>query len=100
MSLLTEGDAAPPALALPLTKAGELRYGENPHQAAAFYADRSLAEAGRGGVASALQHHGKEVRPHAPLPSRQQWLRVTAFVVSVRAGRRPMHRYRKTSSFC
>ncbi|KAK9790335.1 hypothetical protein WJX73_003262 [Symbiochloris irregularis] len=56
-----EGDAAPPALALPLTKAGELRYGENPHQSAAFYADQSLAEAGRGGVASAVQHHGKEM---------------------------------------
>lgn len=38
-----------------------LRYGENPHQGAAFYVDRSLAEAGKGGVASAVQHHGKEM---------------------------------------
>jgi len=38
-----------------------LRYGENPHQGAAFYTDRSLAEAGKGGVATAIQHHGKEM---------------------------------------
>lgn len=60
--MLAEGDAPPQALTLPLTKAGELRYGENPHQKAAFYTDQSLAEAGRGGVASATQHHGKEVQ--------------------------------------
>jgi phosphoribosylaminoimidazolecarboxamide formyltransferase/IMP cyclohydrolase len=35
----------------------ELRYGENPHQAAAFYVDGS----GRPGVASAVQHQGKEL---------------------------------------
>ena len=39
-----------------------LRYGENPHQPAAAYLDASLAEAGRGGIARAAQHHGKEVR--------------------------------------
>ena len=38
-----------------------LRYGENPHQPAAFYADLSLAEVGRGGIAGSMQHHGKEV---------------------------------------
>jgi len=38
-----------------------LRYGENPHQAAAFYVDESLAEAGKGGIATAVQHHGKEM---------------------------------------
>ncbi len=41
--------------------ASGLRYGENPHQGAAFYTDRSLAEAGRGGVATAEQHHGREM---------------------------------------
>ncbi|THH36749.1 bifunctional phosphoribosylaminoimidazolecarboxamide formyltransferase/IMP cyclohydrolase [Aliishimia ponticola] len=35
----------------------ELRYGENPHQAASFYADGS----GRAGVATAQQHQGKEL---------------------------------------
>lgn len=42
--------------------AAGLRYGENPHQPAAAYRDASLAEAGRGGIAAAVQHHGKEVR--------------------------------------
>ena len=42
--------------------AAGLRYGENPHQPAAAYLDASLAEAGRGGIATAIQHHGKEVR--------------------------------------
>ena len=38
-----------------------LRYGENPHQPAAFYSDLCLAEHGKGGIATALLHHGKEV---------------------------------------
>lgn len=38
-----------------------LRYGENPHQAAAFYTDLSLGEHGLGGVATAEQLHGKEL---------------------------------------
>ena len=37
--------------------AQELRYGENPHQSAAFYVDGS----GRAGVASAIKHQGKEL---------------------------------------
>lgn len=64
-----EEGAPPPALTLPLAKAGDLRYGENPHQPAAFYADQSLAEVDRGGVASASQHHGKEVLPAGALPA-------------------------------
>ena len=51
----------PPELAVPMRQASALRYGENPHQAAAVYTDLSLTEAGRGGIAGATQHHGKEV---------------------------------------
>eukprot|EP00891_Asterochloris_glomerata_P008522 jgi/Astpho2/8522/Aster-x1526 len=36
------------------------RLGENPHQQAALYTDQSLAEAGQGGSATAIQHHSKE----------------------------------------
>ena len=36
-----------------------LRYGENPHQEAAFYVDKRLAEVNGGGIATAIQHHGK-----------------------------------------
>lgn len=38
-------------------KISELRYGENPHQAASVYLDSSLPD----GITSAKQHHGKEM---------------------------------------
>lgn len=41
--------------------AGYLFAGENPHQAAAFYIDESLREAGLGGVATSIVHWGKEL---------------------------------------
>jgi phosphoribosylaminoimidazolecarboxamide formyltransferase/IMP cyclohydrolase len=56
------GDGAPaPELCVPMTLSDTLRYGENPHQAAAVYADASLAEAGGEGVGRATLHHGKEM---------------------------------------
>ena len=55
------GGEPAPELSVPLRRVSGLRYGENPHQLAAFYSDLSLAEAGRGGIAGAIQHHGKEV---------------------------------------
>lgn len=55
------GDGPAPELTVPMRLASGLRYGENPHQAAAFYTDLSLAEASRGGIATARQHHGKEM---------------------------------------
>eukprot|EP01025_Chloroclados_australasicus_P038143 TRINITY_DN3909_c1_g1_i5.p1 TRINITY_DN3909_c1_g1~~TRINITY_DN3909_c1_g1_i5.p1 ORF type:complete len:613 (-),score=78.11 TRINITY_DN3909_c1_g1_i5:180-1775(-) len=54
-------DAAPPQLTVPLTLKAGLRYGENPHQQAAFYGDQSLEECNQGGIANAIQHHGKEM---------------------------------------
>ena len=56
--------APPPEIVVPMRLSSALRYGENPHQAAAFYEDLSLAEAfplGGGGVARATQLHGKEM---------------------------------------
>jgi phosphoribosylaminoimidazolecarboxamide formyltransferase/IMP cyclohydrolase len=53
--------ASPPEMSVPFRRAAGLRYGENPHQQAAFYTDASLAEAGQGGIATATQHHGKEM---------------------------------------
>eukprot|EP00210_Caulerpa_lentillifera_P003581 g3416.t1 len=56
------GDSNPcPALVVPMELAHGLRYGENPHQKAAFYRDLSLEKHSIGGVASAQQHHGKEM---------------------------------------
>lgn len=50
-------EPAPRRRAVAGTLAQTLRYGENPHQAAAFYLDGS----NRPGVATALQHQGKEL---------------------------------------
>ncbi len=49
--------AFPEILHVRLEKLQELRYGENPHQRAAFYRDMDL----RGGIASARQIQGKEL---------------------------------------
>ncbi|MDX2308625.1 MAG: bifunctional phosphoribosylaminoimidazolecarboxamide formyltransferase/IMP cyclohydrolase [Hyphomicrobium sp.] len=48
----------PPVLTLQLTKAQSLRYGENPHQAGAFYKEK---DAPIGSVAAARQLLGKEL---------------------------------------
>ena len=51
------GDPAPRRRVVAGKLAQGLRYGENPHQAAAFYTDGSA----RPGVATAVQHQGKEL---------------------------------------
>ena len=51
------GEPMPRRRAFAGTLAQGLRYGENPHQSAAFYTDGS----GREGVATAVQHQGKEL---------------------------------------
>jgi phosphoribosylaminoimidazolecarboxamide formyltransferase/IMP cyclohydrolase len=50
-----EGSCFPAFGGATFTKAADLRYGENPHQPAALYAD------GSGGLAGAEQLHGKEM---------------------------------------
>lgn len=49
----------PPTIATSYTLAQTLRYGENPHQAAALY--KPAAGSGELSIASATQHHGKEL---------------------------------------
>ena len=51
------GEPMPRRRAFAGTLAQGLRYGENPHQSAAFYTDGSWRE----GVATAVQHQGKEL---------------------------------------
>ena len=51
------GVAAPRRRVFAGSKAQDLRYGENPHQGAAFYTDGSDVP----GVATAIQHQGKEL---------------------------------------
>jgi phosphoribosylaminoimidazolecarboxamide formyltransferase / IMP cyclohydrolase len=50
------GAEFPESLHLNFTKVMDLRYGENPHQKAALYGDRT-----RGGLAGARKHQGKEL---------------------------------------
>jgi phosphoribosylaminoimidazolecarboxamide formyltransferase/IMP cyclohydrolase len=76
---LWDGEPPPPALTLPLELASPLRYGENPHQTAAFYVDRSLREHGRGGIATAVQHHGKEMSYNNYLDADAAWNAVNDF---------------------
>ena len=76
---LWDGEGPPPALSVPLELASGLRYGENPHQAAAFYRDRSLVEEGLGGVATAIQHHGKELSYNNYLDADAAWNAVNDF---------------------
>ncbi|MCC6381411.1 MAG: bifunctional phosphoribosylaminoimidazolecarboxamide formyltransferase/IMP cyclohydrolase [Dehalococcoidia bacterium] len=76
---LWPGEGFPPALTVPMALAQGLRYGENPHQGAAFYRDRSLAEHDRGGVATAVQHHGKEMSYNNYLDADAAWNAVNDF---------------------
>lgn len=48
------GEGPAPELAVPMKLSQGLRYGENPHQGAAFYTDSSLAENDMGGVATSV----------------------------------------------
>jgi AICAR transformylase/IMP cyclohydrolase PurH len=57
--LISITDKFPPSLTVPLSLKSSLRYGENPHQKAAFYVNKRLAEVNAGGIATAIQHHGK-----------------------------------------
>lgn len=50
----------PQELTIPLAKLWDLRYGENPHQAASFYMDASTGKLPPG-VATATQLHGKQL---------------------------------------
>lgn len=55
LSLSADSSEFPDELVLRFAKVQDLRYGENPHQAAAFYRDSTLA------VAGAAKLHGKEL---------------------------------------
>ena len=63
------GDEWPDQLLVAGRKVMDLRYGENPHQAAAFYARRSAG----GGLAQARQLHGKELSYNNLLDADAAW---------------------------
>ncbi|CAM8957699.1 unnamed protein product [Rhodiola kirilowii] len=72
-------DKFPPAMTLPLSLKSTLRYGENPHQKAVVYVDESLREVNAGGIATAIQHHGKEMSYNNYLDADAAWNCVSEF---------------------
>ncbi|KAJ4792141.1 Bifunctional purine biosynthesis protein PurH [Rhynchospora pubera] len=74
-----EGDIFPPSFTVPLSLNSTLRYGENPHQKAAFYVDKSLSLVNAGGIATAIQHHGKEMSYNNYLDADAAWNCVSEF---------------------
>ncbi|OMO74954.1 AICARFT/IMPCHase bienzyme [Corchorus capsularis] len=75
----TVGDKFPPNFTVPLSLKSSLRYGENPHQKAAFYVDKSISEVNAGGIATAIQHHGKEMSYNNYLDADAAWNCVSEF---------------------
>ena len=56
-----ESDPFPPELAIPLARISPLRYGENPHQRAAFYRWNAPGASPRATLADAETLHGKQL---------------------------------------
>ncbi|CAM8948830.1 unnamed protein product [Rhodiola kirilowii] len=69
----------PSSTTLPLSLKSTLRYGENPHQKASVYVDKSLREVNAGGIATAIQHHGKEMSYNNYLDADAAWNCVSEF---------------------
>lgn len=72
-------DKFPPSLTVPLKMKSTLRYGENPHQKAAFYNDQCLSVVNAGGIGTAIQHHGKEMSYNNYLDADAAWNCVSEF---------------------
>jgi phosphoribosylaminoimidazolecarboxamide formyltransferase/IMP cyclohydrolase len=68
-----EGEIFPEAFTIALEKISDLRYGENPHQRAAFYAERDVRLAAGRGLAAAVQLHGKELSYNNILDADAAW---------------------------
>ncbi|KAJ3698528.1 hypothetical protein LUZ61_002233 [Rhynchospora tenuis] len=75
----SEGNIFPPSFTVPLSLNSTLRYGENPHQKAAFYIDKSLSLVNAGGIATAIKHHGKEMSYNNYLDADAAWNCVSEF---------------------
>ncbi|KAG6504379.1 hypothetical protein ZIOFF_036712 [Zingiber officinale] len=73
------GDKFPPSLTLPLSLKSTLRCGENPHQKAALYIDKGISLINAGGIANAIQHHGKEMSYNNYLDADAAWNCVSEF---------------------
>jgi phosphoribosylaminoimidazolecarboxamide formyltransferase/IMP cyclohydrolase len=72
-------DAFPEEMTIALKKRYGLRYGENPHQQAAFYAEKSIGEQKATGITWAKQLWGKELSFNNILDADAAWGAVTDF---------------------
>ncbi len=72
-------DRFPEQLTQAYQKCYDLRYGENPHQQAAFYAEQSVFTPGGTGIAGARQLHGKELSFNNILDADAAWSAACAF---------------------
>jgi len=72
-------EAFPEEMTVALKKRYGLRYGENPHQAAAFYAELSVGEKQATGITWAKQLSGKELSFNNILDADAAWGAVTDF---------------------
>ncbi|KAH7420869.1 hypothetical protein KP509_13G026700 [Ceratopteris richardii] len=68
-----------PSFNVVLERSSSLRYGEITHQKVAFYFDKSLCGVKLGGIASALQHHGKEMSYNNYLDEDAAWNSASEF---------------------
>ncbi len=70
----------PEEMTVALKKRYSLRYGENPHQPAAFYAEQVVGKAANTGITQARQLGGKELSFNNILDADAAWGAVTDFV--------------------
>ena len=76
---LLEGEAFPDNLTIALNKTYNLRYGENPHQAAALYVEKTAGQK-PWGITQVKQHHGPELSFNNFLDIDAAWNVVSDFV--------------------
>ncbi|MFC1937264.1 bifunctional phosphoribosylaminoimidazolecarboxamide formyltransferase/IMP cyclohydrolase [Chloroflexota bacterium] len=77
--LRQDTDTFPEEMTIALQKRSDLRYGENPHQQAAFYAEQSIEKGQDSGITEAKQLGGKELSFNNILDADAAWGVVTDF---------------------
>ncbi|MBI4300452.1 MAG: bifunctional phosphoribosylaminoimidazolecarboxamide formyltransferase/IMP cyclohydrolase [Chloroflexi bacterium] len=77
---LRPAEDLPAEMTLAMVKKADMRYGENPHQRAAFYVERSVRTGRVPGLATAAQLHGKELSYNNIMDADAAWAAATDFV--------------------
>ncbi|MBI2907291.1 MAG: bifunctional phosphoribosylaminoimidazolecarboxamide formyltransferase/IMP cyclohydrolase [Chloroflexi bacterium] len=77
--LRRDHEAFPPDMTVAMKKRFDLRYGENPHQKAAFYGEQVVGGGGSASVTSAVQLGGKELSYNNIIDADAAWNAATDF---------------------